>query len=111
MLPAEQDVGDALGCLCLRSLDHMGVNVAGGGDLRVAELFGNGHDVCAVGNQDAGYRMPLWYNYDKSDKPSKIKGLSRFVPDYLVLFHPKIKPRKSSKKGGCKIHDKLLWRI
>ena len=65
VFPIEQGIRDAFRGFHSGSVDEVGVSVAGRGDLRVSELLGHRHDVCAVGDQYAGDRMPEGVRIDR----------------------------------------------
>ena len=68
LLP-EQNIRDTLRCLGLVFLNDVAVEILGGVHAGMAQLLGHRYNVCAVGQQHRGYRVPLRYNYDKPGKP------------------------------------------
>ena len=62
----------------------MGVDVGGHLDRGVAEKLLSGAQVDAGMVQGGGVGVPLRYNYDKPEKPRRIKGFEVFS----LVFHP-----------------------
>lgn len=62
-------------------------------------------------DEDAGKGVPLRYNYDKPEKPRRIKGFEVFS----LVFHPfpnrKIEPRSSYIVGGVIVTTKTKYRL
>lgn len=59
-----------------------------------------------VSKWERGMSMPIQYNNDKSEKPSKIKGLSDLSLFFFHLFSIKNQPKTKGQKGRCYINDK-----
>ena len=55
-------------------VESMGVNVQRRTGLGMTQQAGYRAHVHALGNQQTCVRMPLRYNYDKPEKPRRIKG-------------------------------------
>ena len=56
----------------------MGIDICGGAEIAVSQPFLDlleGHPIC---QQETGAAVPLRYNYDKPEKPRKIKGFEVF---------------------------------
>ena len=62
----------------------MGINVQRRTGLGMTQQAGYRSHIHALGNQQAGVCMPLRYNYDKPEKPRRIKGFEVFS----LVFHP-----------------------
>ena len=62
----------------------MGINIGGCGKIAVSKPLLNLFHRHAVCQQKAGTGMPLRYNYDKPEKPRRIKGFEVFS----LVFHP-----------------------
>ena len=56
----------------------MGVDVRRGGKIRMPQPVLNLLEGYAVGKQERCAAMPLRYNYDKPEKPRRIKGFEVF---------------------------------
>ena len=63
---------------------QMAVDVRGHLDVRVAEPLLHVLQAVALRQQHAGAGVPLRYNYDKPEKPRRIKGFEVFS----LVFHP-----------------------
>lgn len=89
----------------------MGVDVRRGGKVAVPQPLLNVFEGDAVGQQQAGTAVPLRYNYDKPEKPRRIKGFEVFS----LVFHPfpnrKIEPRSSYIVGGVIVTTKIKYRL
>ena len=62
----------------------MAVDVRGHLDVRVTEPLLHVLQTVALRQQHAGAGVPLRYNYDKPEKPRRIKGFEVFS----LVFHP-----------------------
>ena len=62
----------------------MGVGIQREGGVGVAQDTGQGFGVHAAGEGVGCEGMPLRYNYDKPEKPRRIKGFEVFS----LVFHP-----------------------
>ena len=62
----------------------MGVDVGGRAEVAVPQPLLNLLHGDAVFQQQAGAAVPLRYNYDKPEKPRRIKGFEVFS----LVFHP-----------------------
>ena len=63
---------------------QMRVNVGRGGNIAVSQPLLNLLHRHALFQQQAGTGVPLRYNYDKPEKPRRIKGFEVFS----LVFHP-----------------------
>ena len=72
---------------------QVGVNVAGGADVAVAEPLLNLLQTNAVGVEQAGAAMPLRYNYDKPEKP-RISRVFGYQARFFILFQPEKSSRE-----------------
>ena len=81
----------------------MGVDVRRGGDVAVAQPFLNlfhGHTLL---QQQAGAGVPLRYNYDKPEKPRRIKGFEVFSLVFSSFSKPKNHTEISRIIGGVSL--------
>ena len=62
----------------------MCINVACRADVAVPQPLLNLLQAHAIGIEQTGAAMPLRYNYDKPEKPRRIKGFEVFS----LVFHP-----------------------
>ena len=62
----------------------MGISVQGESCREVAQHAGDGLDIHAILQGEGRECMPLRYNYDKPEKPRRIKGFEVFS----LVFHP-----------------------
>ena len=81
----------------------MGVDVKGGAGLRMSEAGGNVADGQAFGNHQAGGGVPLRYNYDKPEKPRRIKGFEVFSLIFSSFSKPKNHTEISRIAGGVSL--------
>ena len=84
----------------------MGINIGGRAEIRVSEPFLDLLQRHAVGQQQAGAAMTLRYNYDKPEKPRRIKGFEDFSLVFSSFSKPKNHTEISRIVGGCFINDK-----
>ena len=81
----------------------MGVDVRRGGEVAVAQPLLNVLERHAVGQQQAGTAMPLRYNYDKPEKPRRIKGFEVFSLVFSSFSKPKNHTEISRIIGGVSL--------
>ena len=81
----------------------MGINIGGRAEIRVAEPFLDLLQRHAVGQQQAGAAMPLRYNYDKPEKPRRIKGFEVFSLVFSSFSKPKNHTEISRIIGGVSL--------
>ena len=81
----------------------MGIDIGGRAEIRVAEPFLNVLERHAVGQQQAGTAMPLRYNYDKPEKPRRIKGFEVFSLVFSSFSKPKNHTEISRIIGGVSL--------
>ena len=68
----------------LGTVIQMRIDVGGSGEIAVTQPFLNLLHGNAIGQEQAGTGVPLRYNYDKPEKPRRIKGFEVFS----LVFHP-----------------------
>ena len=73
-----------LRCIFIAAAQRVGVYAQRDAGIGVAHACGDGHGVNVIRQQYGGMRMPLRYNYDKPEKPRRIKGFEVFS----LVFHP-----------------------
>ena len=66
------------------ALDGVGIDFGGGGRIRMAQIARHRCQRNAIGDLQRGVCVPLRYNYDKPEKPRRIKGFEVFS----LVFHP-----------------------
>ena len=81
----------------------MGIDIGGRAEIRVAEPFLDLLQRHAVGQQQAGTAMPLRYNYDKPEKPRRIKGFEVFSLVFSSFSKPKNHTEISRIIGGVSL--------
>ena len=81
----------------------MGVDIRRGGEVAVAQPLLNVFERHAVGQQQAGTAMPLRYNYDKPEKPRRIKGFEVFSLVFSSFSKPKNHTEISRIVGGVSL--------
>ena len=84
---------DGLGGGHLGAVVQVGVDVAGGADVAVAQPLLNVLQSHAVGVEQAGAGMPLRYNYDKPEKP-RISRVFGYQARLFILFQPEKSSRE-----------------
>ena len=72
----------------------------------MAQNAGQRLGVHAGGQGMGGEGMPLRYNYDKPEKPRRIKGFEVFSLVFSSFSKPKNHTEISRIIGGCFINDK-----
>ena len=65
-------------------LGHMGIDIEGRADIAVTQPALDSLNVDAMFDHQGSRRVPLRYNYDKPEKPRRIKGFEVFS----LVFHP-----------------------
>ena len=63
----------------------MGINIAGGADITMAEPLLNLFQAYTIGIEQAGAAVPLRYNYDKPEKPC-ISMVFGYLARFFILF-------------------------
>ena len=81
----------------------MGVDVRRGGKVAVPQPLLNVFEGDAVGQQQAGTAVPLRYNYDKPEKPRRIKGFEVFSLIFSSFSKPKNHTEISRITGGVSL--------
>ena len=81
----------------------MGINIAGGADITVTKPLLNFFQAYAIGVKQAGAAMPLRYNYDKPEKPRRIKGFEVFSLIFSSFSKPKNHTEISRIAGGVSL--------
>ena len=73
------------------------------GGVAVAQACGHSHGVYVVCQQDRGVCVPLRYNYDKPEKPRRIKGFEVFSLIFSSFSKPKNHTEISRIAGGVSL--------
>ena len=94
-----QAVGDG----ALAAYVQMAVDVCGHLDVRVAEPLLHVFQAVALRQQHAGAGVPLRYNYDKPEKPRRIKGFEVFSLVFSSFSKPKNHTEISRIIGGVSL--------
>ena len=81
----------------------VGVGVQGEAGGEVAQHAGNGLDVHTVLQRQGRECMPLRYNYDKPEKPRRIKGFEVFSLVFSSFSKPKNHTEISRIIGGVSL--------
>ena len=69
-----EDLRNHVGTGLLAGLVQVGVDVGGGGQVRVPQVVGHVDEGHVLADEQAGEGVPLRYNYDKPEKPRRIKA-------------------------------------
>ena len=81
----------------------MCINVACCADVAVTQPLLNLLQAHAIGIEQAGAAMPLRYNYDKPEKPRRIKGFEVFSLIFSSFSKPKNHTEISRIAGGVSL--------
>ena len=81
----------------------MGVGIQGESGAVMAQHTGDGFDVYAVLQRQGGEGVPLRYNYDKPEKPRRIKGFEVFSLVFSSFSKPKNHTEISRIIGGVSL--------
>ena len=81
----------------------MGVGIQREGGVGVAQDTGQGFGVHTAGEGVGGEGMPLRYNYDKPEKPRRIKGFEVFSLIFSSFSKPKNHTEISRIAGGVSL--------
>ena len=81
----------------------MGIDVGRGGGGRVTQRASDGSDGALLLNHQRGRRVPLRYNYDKPEKPRRIKGFEVFSLVFSSFSKPKNHTEISRIIGGVSL--------
>ena len=79
------------------------VDVGRGGKVAMTQPFLNLLHGNAIGQQEAGAGVPLRYNYDKPEKPRRIKGFEVFSLVFSSFSKPKNHTEISRIVGGVSL--------
>ena len=82
---------------------QMRVDVGRGAEVAMPQLFLNLLEGKALLEQERRDRMPLRYNYDKPEKPRRIKGFEVFSLVFSSFFKPKNHTERSRIAGGVSL--------
>ena len=94
-----QTVGDG----ALAAYVQMAVDICGHLDVRVAQPLLHVFQAVALRQQHAGTGVPLRYNYDKPEKPRRIKGFEVFSLVFSSFSKPKNHTEISRIIGGVSL--------
>ena len=94
-----QTVGDG----ALAAYVQMAVDICGHLDVRVAQPLLHVFQAVALRQQHAGAGVPLQYNYDKPEKPRRIKGFEVFSLVFSSFSKPKNHTEISRIIGGVSL--------
>ena len=89
--------------LALHVPGDMGVDVQGGGRRHMAQHGGEGLHIHTALQGQGGKSVPLRYNYDKPEKPRRIKGFEVFSLVFSSFFKPKNHTERSRIAGGVSL--------
>ena len=81
----------------------MAVDVQGGAGLGVTQQARHRSNIHALGDEHAGIGVPLRYNYDKPEKPRRIKGFEVFSLIFSSFSKPKNHTEISRIAGGVSL--------
>ena len=94
------DLGRRLG---LHIPGDVGVDVQGSGRRHMAQHGGEGLHIHTALQGQGGKGVPLRYNYDKPEKPRRIKGFEVFSLVFSSFFKPKNHTERSRIAGGVSL--------
>lgn len=92
-----------IGGFFLSNCCYMGVGVQGKACGEVTQHAGDGLDVHTILEGDGGEGVPLRYNYDKPEKPRRIKGFEVFSLVFSSFSKPKNHTEISRIIGGVSL--------
>ena len=81
----------------------MGVDIRRGGKVAMSQPLLNVLEGDAIGQQQTGAAVPLRYNYDKPEKPRRIKGFEVFSLVFSSFSKPKNHTEISRIIGGVSL--------
>ena len=81
----------------------MPVDISGRADVAVSQPFADLFKLKTFGEQQAGAGVPLRYNYDKPEKPRRIKGFEVFSLVFSSFSKPKNHTEISRIVGGVSL--------
>ena len=81
----------------------MRIDICGGGNVAVPKPLLNILEAYSVGVQQASAAVPLRYNYDKPEKPRRIKGFEVFSLVFSSFSKPKNHTEISRIIGGVSL--------
>ena len=81
----------------------MRVDIGCGADVTMPQPFLNFFQAHTIGVQQAGTTVPLRYNYDKPEKPRRIKGFEVFSLVFSSFSKPKNHTEISRIIGGVSL--------
>ena len=102
-LQSRQRLFQAVGDGALAAYVQMAVDVCGHLDVRVAQPLLHVFQAVALRQQHAGAGVPLRYNYDKPEKPRRIKGFEVFSLVFSSFSKPKNHTEISRIIGGVSL--------
>ena len=102
-LQTRQRLFQAVGNGTLAAYVQMAVDVRGHLDVRVTEPLLHVLQAVALRQQHAGAGVPLRYNYDKPEKPRRIKGFEVFGLVFSSFSKPKNHTEISRIIGGVSL--------
>ena len=102
-LQSRQRLLQAVGDGTLAAYIQMAVDVRGHLDVRVAQPLLHVFQAVALRQQHAGAGVPLRYNYDKPEKPRRIKGFEVFSLVFSSFSKPKNHTEISRIIGGVSL--------
>ena len=102
-LQSRQRLLQAVGDGALAAYVQMAVDVRGHLDVRVSQPLLHVFQAVALRQQHAGAGVPLRYNYDKPEKPRRIKGFEVFILVFSSFSKPKNHTEISRIIGGVSL--------
>ncbi len=81
----------------------MAVYAEGRFDVLVAQALAHQQDRSIKPDEQGGVGVPLRYNYDKPEKPRRIKGFEVFSLVFSSFFKPKNHTERSRIAGGVSL--------
>ena len=97
------EAADLLRCTSLHIVGDVRIGVQGEPGAVVAQHAGQGLYIHAAGEGHRGKSMPLRYNYDKPEKPRRIKGFEVFSLIFSSFSKPKNHTEISRITGGVSL--------
>ena len=98
----QQLLGD-VGGIHVAAAERVGVDAQRGACVSVSHAGRDGNGINGVCKQNGGVRVPLRYNYDKPEKPRRIKGFEVFSLVFSSFSKPKNHTEISRIIGGVSL--------
>ena len=102
-LLGEQYLVQLIRGIAVHLFSHMGIDIEGRADIAVTQPALDSLNVDAMFDHQGSRRVPLRYNYDKPEKPRRIKGFEVFSLIFSSFSKPKNHTEISRIAGGVSL--------